>query len=84
MYDAVSVMAIKAPILDVDGTLVETECDGHRVAFNRAFAEAGLDWHWDPEHYGDLLAVPGGKERMLHQWRAKDLRRWAPCSVRNV
>jgi phosphoglycolate phosphatase-like HAD superfamily hydrolase len=37
---------LQALIFDVDGTLAETERDGHRVAFNRAFAKAGLDWHW--------------------------------------
>jgi len=53
-----------ALIFDVDGTLADTERDGHRVAFNRAFAEAGLDWDWSVELYGKLLAVTGGKERM--------------------
>jgi HAD superfamily hydrolase (TIGR01509 family) len=52
-------------IFDVDGTLADTERDGHRVAFNRAFAEAGLDWHWSVELYGELLHVTGGKERIL-------------------
>lgn len=56
----------QALIFDVDGTLADTERDGHRVAFNRAFAEAGLDWHWSRELYGNLLAVTGGKERMHH------------------
>ena len=51
-------------IFDVDGTLADTERDGHRVAFNQAFAECGLDWHWDEPLYGQLLAVTGGKERM--------------------
>ena len=55
---------LKALIFDVDGTLADTERDGHRVAFNLAFAEAGLDWDWSPELYGELLAVTGGKERM--------------------
>lgn len=54
----------KALLFDVDGTLAKTERDGHRVAFNQAFAEAGLDWHWDVELYGELLQVTGGKERM--------------------
>ena len=53
-------------IFDVDGTLADTERDGHRPAFNAAFREAGLDWHWDEALYGELLAVTGGKERMLH------------------
>ena len=55
---------LKALLFDVDGTLADTERDGHRVAFNRAFADAGMDWDWSPELYGKLLAVTGGKERM--------------------
>ncbi len=57
---------LQALIFDVDGTLADTERDGHRVAFSRAFAEAGLDWQWDAGLYGELLAVTGGKERMRH------------------
>lgn len=57
---------LKALIFDVDGTLAETERDGHRVAFNQAFVAAGLDWEWDVELYGALLSVTGGKERMAH------------------
>lgn len=57
---------LKALIFDVDGTLADTERDGHRVAFNRAFAEAGLNWHWSVDTYGLLLQVTGGKERILH------------------
>mgnify|MGYP001806828797 CR=1 FL=1 len=56
-------MTIRALIFDVDGTLAETE-EVHRAAFNRAFAEAGLDWHWDQPLYGRLLKVSGGKERL--------------------
>lgn len=55
---------LQALIFDVDGTLANTERDGHRVAFNRAFAEAGLDWHWSVDFYGELLTVSGGKERI--------------------
>ena len=58
--------ALKALIFDVDGTLAETERDGHRHAFNRAFLDAGLDWYWDEVLYGDLLVVSGGKERIRH------------------
>ncbi len=57
---------LKALLFDVDGTLADTERDGHRVAFNRAFADAGLDWDWSPALYGELLAVTGGKERMRY------------------
>jgi len=55
---------LKALIFDVDGTLSDTERDGHRVAFNKAFDEFGIGWHWSVDTYGDLLAVTGGKERM--------------------
>ncbi|MCK5919145.1 MAG: HAD family hydrolase [Cocleimonas sp.] len=55
---------LEALIFDVDGTLADTERDGHRVAFNQAFAEADLDWNWTVELYGELLSVTGGKERI--------------------
>jgi HAD superfamily hydrolase (TIGR01509 family) len=58
-------MTLRALIFDVDGTLAETE-ELHRLAFNAAFAAAGLDWHWDQPLYGRLLAVTGGKERIAH------------------
>lgn len=57
---------LKALLFDVDGTLSDTERDGHRVAFNQAFEEYGLDWHWSIEIYGELLSVTGGKERMKY------------------
>jgi HAD superfamily hydrolase (TIGR01509 family) len=54
-----------ALLWDVDGTLAETERDGHRVAFNLAFEAFGLPWRWDESRYGELLAVSGGRERLL-------------------
>lgn len=57
---------LKALLFDVDGTLADTERDGHRPAFNAAFKEFGLDWDWDVALYGQLLAVTGGKERMKY------------------
>ncbi|MEY3219854.1 MAG: hypothetical protein RIT27_1211 [Pseudomonadota bacterium] len=55
---------LQALIFDVDGTLADNERDGHRVAFNEAFAAYGLDWDWTPDLYGRLLEVTGGKERI--------------------
>ncbi|HZJ81729.1 MAG TPA: HAD family hydrolase [Guyparkeria sp.] len=57
---------LQAIFFDVDGTMADTERDGHRVAFNLAFREAGLDWHWDVPVYGELLTVTGGKERIRY------------------
>ena len=55
---------MQALIFDCDGVLVDTERDGHRVAFNQTFSELGLDHHWSVERYGELLLTAGGKERM--------------------
>lgn len=55
---------LKAIIFDVDGTFADTERDGHRVAFNHAFANEGLDWFWDERMYGELLSIGGGRERI--------------------
>jgi HAD superfamily hydrolase (TIGR01509 family) len=54
---------LKAIVFDVDGTLADTE-ETHRVAFNQAFREFGLEWEWTPKLYAELLAVSGGRERM--------------------
>lgn len=53
-----------ALLWDVDGTLADTELQGHRPAFNQAFAQAGLPWRWNPESYRRQLVVAGGRERM--------------------
>ena len=57
---------MQALIFDCDGVLVDTERDGHRVAFNRAFQALGIDADWDVDLYGELLVIGGGKERMRH------------------
>lgn len=60
---------IKALIFDVDGTLADTETV-HLEAFNHAFRQEGLDWHWDLPLYTRLLEISGGKERIAHYWRS--------------
>ncbi|MFG1628089.1 HAD-IA family hydrolase [Kribbella sp. NPDC049227] len=55
---------LAAVVFDVDGTLVDSERDGHRVAFNAAFEEAGLPDHWDIATYGRLLRITGGARRL--------------------
>lgn len=59
-------MPLKCLIFDVDGTMADTERDGHRVAFNLAFKEEELNWYWDEQLYGSLLKVTGGKERIKY------------------
>lgn len=61
-------MKLQALIFDVDGTLADTE-HAHLRAFNEAFGDEGLGWHWDVPLYTRLLEISGGKERMLHYWR---------------
>eukprot|EP00290_Baffinella_frigidus_P006144 CAMPEP_0180136504 /NCGR_PEP_ID=MMETSP0986-20121125/11549_1 /TAXON_ID=697907 /ORGANISM="non described non described, Strain CCMP2293" /LENGTH=317 /DNA_ID=CAMNT_0022077573 /DNA_START=59 /DNA_END=1012 /DNA_ORIENTATION=- len=60
-------------LFDCDGVLADTERDGHRVAFNMAFKEAGLkvgeqDMEWGEDLYGRLCEIGGGKERMVGYW----------------
>jgi HAD superfamily hydrolase (TIGR01509 family) len=55
---------LKAVFFDQDGVIIETERDGHRVSFNNAFKEFGLNIEWDVESYHELLQVGGGKERI--------------------
>jgi HAD superfamily hydrolase (TIGR01509 family) len=68
---------MKAIIFDCDGVLADTERDGHRVAFNKAFAKKGYAIEWGVELYGELLEVSGGKERMKHYFEGYG---W-PCDV---
>ena len=61
---------LAAVVFDVDGTLVDSERDGHRVAFNLAFSEFGLPDRWDCAEYGRLLTTTGGQRR-LHRYLAE-------------
>ena len=55
---------LKAVFWDVDGTLADTDMDGHRPAFNRAFKDLDLNIVWDQALYARLLAIPGGLQRV--------------------
>jgi HAD superfamily hydrolase (TIGR01509 family) len=62
---------IKAVFFDQDGVIIDTEREGHRVAFNQTFKDFGYDFEWDVAYYHELLQVAGGKERMKHHLRTK-------------
>ncbi|MEM1036279.1 MAG: HAD-IA family hydrolase [Pseudomonadota bacterium] len=53
----------KAILIGSIGVVAETS-DIQRRAYNQAFREAGLDWHWDVETYKDLLKQNGGRDRL--------------------
>ena len=57
---------LKAVFWDVDGTIADTELCGHRVAFNLAFKDYGLNWYWDENMYLSLLEISGGYNRIIH------------------
>lgn len=64
-------MTLQALFFDQDGVIVDTERDGHRVAFNQTFAEFGLDAAWDVDDYHELLQIGGGKERMRKHYETR-------------
>jgi len=67
------VSELRAVIFDVDGTLVDSERHGHRVAFNQAFEELELPYRWDEDTYGGLLRVTGGQRRLHHYLREQGM-----------
>jgi HAD superfamily hydrolase (TIGR01509 family) len=48
---------IKAFIFDQDGVIIDTEKDGHRIAFNETFKAFGYDFAWDEDEYHELLQI---------------------------
>jgi len=62
---------IKAIFFDQDGVVIDTEKDGHRVAFNETFKEFGYKFQWDVDKYHELLQISGGKERMRHYFHTE-------------
>ncbi len=66
--EAAATKSLEAILFDCDGVLADTERDGHRISFNIAFGENGIDESWDEQRYGKLLEVGGGKERMTAHW----------------
>ena len=64
----------KALIFDQDGVIADTERDGHRVAFNRVFAEEDLEESdeeeaTEPEDKGKDKKLKKALERMRRRTR---------------
>ncbi|GAB3682547.1 HAD-IA family hydrolase [Salinisphaera aquimarina] len=65
-------MPLGVLLFDVDGTLADTEPEGHLPAYNKAFRDHGLDWRWTRSLYRKLLLISGGRERIDHYLDAYD------------
>lgn len=61
---------LRAIIFDLDA-LTDIECDGHRVAYNAAFAEHHLDFQWSVTRYRQLLALPDERQRIAAELRKR-------------
>jgi HAD superfamily hydrolase (TIGR01509 family) len=70
---------LQAVFFDLDGVIVDTERDGHRVAFNLTFKEYGFDDRWGVDYYHELLRIGGGKERMRHHWETRGFSKPVPA-----
>jgi HAD superfamily hydrolase (TIGR01509 family) len=55
---------MRALIFDVDGTLADTERQGHLPACNEAFATLGYPVQWTWEEFKAMLPIPGNARRM--------------------
>jgi HAD superfamily hydrolase (TIGR01509 family) len=78
MFKEKRMTAMKAVFFDIDGVIIDTERDGHRVSFNLTFKEFGFTDEWSVGYYHELLQVAGGKERMKHHWKTKGFSKPVP------
>ncbi|HET7668244.1 MAG TPA: HAD family hydrolase [Mycobacterium sp.] len=66
------VYPLRAVIFDLDA-LTDVECDGHRVAFNAAFAAHGLNFQWSVGRYRQLLALGDERQRVCAELRKRGI-----------
>lgn len=62
--------SLRAVIFDLDA-LTDIECDGHRVAYNAAFAAHDLDFRWSVARYRQLLALTDERQRVAAELRKR-------------
>jgi HAD superfamily hydrolase (TIGR01509 family) len=61
---------LRAVIFDLDA-MTDIECDGHRMAYNAAFAAHGLDFQWSVTRYRQLLALTDERQRVAAELRKR-------------
>lgn len=61
---------LRAVVFDLDA-LTDIECDGHRVAYNAAFATHDLDFQWSVARYRQLLALSDERQRVVAELRKR-------------
>lgn len=66
-----AVEPLAAVVFDLDGALADVERDGQREAFNKAFAEHGLDINWTVEEYGRLVCIGDEQRRIASALRRR-------------
>lgn len=64
--------SLGAVVFDLDA-LTDIECDGHRLAFNAAFAAHDLDIRWTPARYRQLLALGDERQRINAELRRRGI-----------
>ncbi|KMO71388.1 HAD family hydrolase [Mycolicibacterium chlorophenolicum] len=67
-----AVPSLRAVVFDLDA-LADIECAGHRPAFNRAFAELGLDIVWSEARYRQLMALSDERRRVAAELRKRGI-----------
>ena len=71
---------LRAVIFDLDA-LTDIEFDGHRVAFNAAFAAHGLDVEWSVGRYRQLLALGDERQRVRAELRKRGIASYPGAKV---
>lgn len=69
---AKSLTKLRAVIFDLDA-LADIENEGHRVAFNAAFAALGLDIAWSVPRYRQLQALTDERRRVAAELRKRGI-----------
>ncbi|HEV7851745.1 MAG TPA: HAD family hydrolase [Mycobacterium sp.] len=67
-----NVDSLRALVFDLDA-LADVECEGHRVAYNAAFAAHGMSFEWSVARYRQLLALSDERQRVSAELRKRSV-----------